>query len=137
MEENYITYEQFKTTPSYEKFLAENPSQGVLKVQAFTSDQAIPIADAEVYIVKKIDGQDVLFFKGTTNSSGIIDNIVLPAPDGDYNFETLETPKYTTYELVFSSKLYNTIQQYQIAMFGGIKVLQYIKLKMDGNGGKM
>lgn len=137
MNSNYITYEQFKSMPGYDKFLAENPSEGILKVQAFTADQAIPITDADVYIIKKIDGQDVLFFEGKTDSSGIIDNIILPAPSGAYNIDLFEAPNYTTYDLVFSSDLYHTIKQYEISMFGDVKVLQYIKLKLNETGGNM
>lgn len=137
MNSNYITYEQFKSMPGYEAFIAENPSEGILKVQAFTADQAIPIADADVFITKNINGQDVLFFQGKTDSSGIIDNIVLPAPIGGYDVDLFELPSYTTYDLIFSSTLYNKIKQYQISMFGDVKVLQYVKLMLDGNGGNM
>lgn len=125
---NNISLEEFKKLPEYQQFIAENPSKGILKVQVFTADQAIPLADTEIYITKEIGDYNVLFFQGITDSSGIIDNIELPAPGGEYNAETFEIPKFTTYNLIASNEMYKTIKQYQLSMFGDIRVLQYVKM---------
>ena len=109
---DYMSLEQFEKTDEYKTFIEENPSTGVLKVQVFTADQAIPIANAEVFITKKIGDNDVLFFSGQTDSSGIVDNIILPAPKAEINLDTFEVPKYTTYNLVVSSDEYKKIKQY-------------------------
>lgn len=130
-----ISLEEFKKTEEYQQFIKENPSTGILKVQAFTADQAIPVPDTEIFVTKKIGDYNVLFFKGVTDSSGIIDNIALPAPGGEYNETTFEIPKYTTYDLIASNSRYNVIQQYQISMFGDVRVLQYIKMLPNGVGG--
>ena len=134
---DYISLEQFEKTDEYKTFIEENPSTGVLKVQVFTADQAIPIANAEVFITKKIGDNDVLFFSGQTDSSGIVDNIILPAPAAEINLDVFAVPKYTTYNLVVSSDEYKKIKQYNISMYGDIKVLQYVKIysvgNMDGN----
>ncbi len=128
----YMSLEQFEKTDAYKSFIEENPSTGVLKVQVFTADQVIPIANAEIYITKTIGDNDVLFFNGKTDMSGIVDNIILPAPNGDANFEEFEIPKYTTYNLIVSSEEYKTIKQYEISMFGDVKVLQYVKVSLNG-----
>lgn len=130
---DYISLEQFEKTDEYKTFIEENPSTGVLKVQVFTADQAIPIANAEVFITKKIGDNDVLFFSGQTDSSGIVDNIILPAPKAEINLDTFEVPKYTTYNLVVSSDEYKKIKQYNISMYGDVKVLQYVKIYSGGN----
>lgn len=127
-----VTLEQFEKLPEYQQFLKENPSSGILKVQVFMANQAIPLANTKIYITKKIGDYTVLFFEGVTDSSGIIDNIVLPAPSEEYNAELFETPKFTTYDLIASNEEYKKIRQYQISMFGGVKVLQYIKIFSDG-----
>ena len=75
--ENSISLEQFKTIPEYQEFIKENPETGLLKVQAFTADQAIPLPNTKIFITKQIGDNDVLFFSGETNSSGIIDKIEL------------------------------------------------------------
>lgn len=125
---NNITYEQFKSLPEYQEYIETNPSTGVLKVQVFTADQAIPIPNTNIYITKQIGNYNVLFFQGETDSSGIIDNIILPAPIGDFNLDDFITPSYTTYQLVASNDQLKQIRQYQISMFGDVKVLQYIKM---------
>lgn len=130
---DYMSLEQFEKTDEYKTFIEENPSTGVLKVQVFTADQAIPIANAEVFITKKIGDNDVLFFSGQTDSSGIVDNIILPAPKAEINLDTFEVPKYTTYNLVVSSDEYKKIKQYSISMYGDVKVLQYVKIYSGGN----
>ena len=130
---DYMSLEQFEKTDEYKTFIEENPSTGVLKVQVFTADQAIPIANAEVFITKKIGYNDVLFFSGQTDSSGIVDNIILPAPKAEINLDTFEVPKYTTYNLVVSSDEYKKIKQYNISMYGDVKVLQYVKIYSGGN----
>lgn len=130
---NNITLEQFKNLPEYQNYLQNNPSTGVLKVQVFTADQAIPIPNTQVYITKLIDNYNVLFFEGVTDSSGIIDNIILPAPSGDFDLEDFVTPNYTTYQLVASNDELKQIKQYQISMFGDVKVLQYVKMSDGGD----
>lgn len=129
---DYMSLEEFEKTDAYKKFIEENPSTGVLKVQVFTADQAIPISNAEIFITKTIGDNDVLFFSGKTDMSGIIDNIILPAPKGDANFDNFEIPKYTTYDLIVSSEQYKTIKQYEVSMFGDVKVLQYVKVNLNG-----
>lgn len=131
-----ISLEEFKKTEVYQEFITQNPDKGTLKVQVFTADQAIPIPDTEIYITKEIGDYNVLFFQGVTDSSGIIDNIELPAPGGEYNVETFEIPKSTTYNLVASNDKYKEIKQYNISMFGGVRVLQYIKM-LSNIGGNM
>ena len=127
-----VSFEDFQKLPEYQKFRQENPSTGNLKVQVFTADQAIPIANTQIYITKQIGNYNVLFFQGVTDSSGIIDNIILPAPSPEYNIEEFETPKFTTYTLIASNDEYKKIKQYQISMFGDVKVLQYIKITPMG-----
>lgn len=126
---NSITLEEFKKTDNYNKFIEANPSTGTLKVQVFTADQAIPIPNTEVHIIKEIDSQNIIFYKGITDSSGIIDNIKLPTPKGDYNISDFKVPEYTTYKLMVNNDKYSTIKEYDVAMFGGVKILQYIKMQ--------
>ena len=129
---NNITLEQFKKLPEYQNFIQKNPSTGNLKVQVFTADQAIPLPNTQVYITKQIGDYNVLFFEGMTDSSGIIDNIILTAPVGDFNVEEFVAPDYTMYQLVASNDALKEIKQYQISMFGDVKVLQYIKMHVPG-----
>lgn len=125
---NLTPYEEFMKTEAYKKFIEENPAIGSLKIQAFTAYQAIPIPDTEILITKKINDQQVLFFKGYTDSSGIIENIELPAPPSLSSTELEATPAYTIYDLTAINEGYETIKRYEIGMFGDIKVIQYVKM---------
>ncbi len=129
---NNITLEDFKKLPQYQTFLQENPSTGILKVQVFTADQAIPLANTQIYITKKIGNYNVLFYEGITDSSGIIDNIKLPAPLPDKVVENYQTPKFTVYDLIASNEEFKKIKQYEVSMFGDIRVLQYVRISPMG-----
>ena len=70
----------FKNTSSYQNFISANPSEGYLKVRASAASQALPISGLKIVVSKIIDGNKVIFFEGTTDSSGVIEKITLPAP---------------------------------------------------------
>ena len=123
-----ISYEEFSKTEEYKAFAVVNPEQGSLKVMAFTAYQAIPIEDAEIIITKEIGGNNVLFFRGYTDSSGIIDNITLPAPTSGYDDNSFQTSSTTSYRLTAMKDNYDCLKQYIINMIGDVKVLQYIKM---------
>lgn len=123
-----ISYEEFSKTDDYQGFVGVNPEQGSLKVMAFTAYQAIPIENAEIIITKEIGGNNVLFFRGYTDSSGIIDNITLPAPTSGYDDNSFQTSSTTSYKLTAIKDKYDSVKQYIINMIGDVKVLQYIKM---------
>ena len=57
----------------YQEFLKENPENGILKVQVFMANQAIPIANVNILIEKEISNETLDFYNGMTNESGIIE----------------------------------------------------------------
>ncbi len=126
MKQEIISLEDFKNSNLYSDFIRENPSTGTLKVQVFTAYNAIPISDCEIVIFKTIGNKKVLFYSGMTDSSGIIDNIVLPAPKAVENL--MDIPSYTIYDMSAIHVGYQTIKQYKIGMLGGIKAIQYVKM---------
>lgn len=123
-----ISYEEFQKTDAYPAFAKQNSDVGYLKVQAFMADQAIPIPDVEILITKEIGDDVVIFFRGYTDSSGIIDNITLPAPADTYNVSTETFSEFEVYDLTAVKESFHTLKKYTIGMFGGLKALQYIKM---------
>ena len=123
-----ISYEEFQKTDAYPVFAKQNSDVGYLKVQAFMADQAIPIPDVEILITKEIGDDVVIFFRGYTDSSGIIDNITLPAPADTYNVSTETFSEFEVYDLTAVKESFQTLKKYTIGMFGGLKALQYIKM---------
>lgn len=125
---NLMTYENFKNTEDYQEFIDRNTSEGSLKVKVFTAYQAIPIPDTEILITKDIEDNRVLFFRGFTDSSGKIDDIMLPAPPEDSNPTPDSDPQYTIYDLTAIHEGYETIKKYNIGIFGNVGVIQYVKM---------
>ncbi len=125
---NLTTYEEFMQMDEYQQFIKDNPDLGYLKIMAFTAYQAIPIPNTEILITKDIGNNRVIFFKGATDSSGIIDNIALPAPPSGYSSTNHKTSSYTFYHLTAIHKDFESIKQYEIALFGNLKIIQYIKM---------
>lgn len=126
---NTMTLEDFKKNfpQEYQKFIEENPDTGYLKVAVYTAYKAIPIINAKVSITKQIAEKNILFFEGYTNESGMIENIELPAPIA--KSATSETPpQYTVYNIKATQEEYEDINSYNIGMFGGIKIIQNIKM---------
>ena len=123
----YISFDEFKKLDIYNDFIKVNPDLGVLKIEAFTANEGIPIPDTDIVIYKDIGEYNVVFFKGKTDSNGMIDNIYLPAPKKSDSM-SLEIPLYTVYEMNAFHIGYETIKKYSIGMFGGIKVIQYVKM---------
>lgn len=130
---NFISYDDFKKTDSYQRFINENPDIGHLKVVAFTAYGAVPVPNAQILITKTIDNQTVIFFRGMTDSSGIIENIDLPTPVANYNPTPSSLPKYTIYDLTAIHEGYEAIKNYNIGMLGGVNVIQNIKMTPSVN----
>ncbi len=125
---NFVNLEEFKKTEAYQDFIQENPSTGKLKVEVFTAYKAIPISDTRILVTKNINGQTVLFFTGVTDSSGMISNIELPAPEENTNFKPGDTAQYTIYDVTAIHEGFERIKKYDIAIFGNTGVIQYIKM---------
>lgn len=134
-----ISYEEFKNLDLYEDFIKENPDVGNLKVQVFTAYGAIPISDTAIVISKDIEEYRVIFFQGMTDSSGIISNISLPAPLTVTSSTPDVVPGYTIYNLTAVHQGYETLKTYSIGMFGGVNIIQYVKMlpevNIEGVGG--
>ena len=126
-----ISYEEFKNTDLYEDFIKENNDVGNLKVQVFTAYGAIPVPDTNIVVYKDIEEYRIIFFQGVTDSSGIISDIVLPAPKMVTSNE--EAPIYTIYNMTAFNTGYETLKNFSIGMLGGVNVIQYVKMLPDIN----
>ena len=118
--------ESYKKTKSYQDFITNNPSQGYLKIRASAASGALPISDLEIVVSKIIDGSNIIFFKGMTDNSGIIEKIILPAPKLDPN--NLDAPKSTTYDILATYKPNNLMTTYRVNIYENIYVIQTISI---------
>ena len=80
----------------YPEFAKKNSGTGTVKVQVFIANQAYPLKDIDIKITKEIDGNEVIFFTGKTNSSGIIDDIKGNKEKKQKNINSKNDSKSTT-----------------------------------------
>ena len=121
-----INDENFINTETYKKFMEENPGRGTLMIRASAAKEAIPIPNLDITISKIIDNYNVIFFKGKTDSSGMIKNLSLPTPSQNINYLTI--PQSITYELTANYIENNLTQTYKVNMYDKICVVQNINI---------
>ena len=113
----------------YQQFLKDNPSNGYLRIRAFAANQAIPISNLNITVSKMIDNNNVIFFEGATNSSGLIERITLPVPKIDSN--NLDAPNSTDYTITATYNNDNKI--YKVNMYENVYVVQDINIVPNMN----
>ena len=130
-----INDENFKNSDTYQKFLKENPKQGFLKIRANAANQAIPIEGVKITISKIIDNNNIIFFEGTTNESGMISKIKLPAPPIDIN--NLNIPNKATYDITAIYEKDNITNSYKVNIYEDVCVVQHINIIPKINYGEI
>lgn len=63
----------------YDEFLREHPGRGSLRVQVSFAEGNFPLDRTMVEVAKNYNGKRYIVYKNLTDSSGILDNLVLPA----------------------------------------------------------
>lgn len=111
-------------------FLRANPKQGVLRVQAFRGNQAIPVAGVDVQVSRKLgDGTEYVFYTGTTDESGLMDAITLPAPDLSQSVQPDELYPDASYQLTAVHPEFVPVTV-SVDIFPGIKTVQPVQLQL-------
>ncbi len=118
--------EAYQNTESYQKFIQANPSNGYLKIRASAASQALPISGVKIVVSKIIDGNNIIFFEGVTDSSGVIERITLPAPKLSSN--DLTTPPSTTYDIKATYEKDKLDAIYKVNIYENIYVVQTINI---------
>lgn len=119
--------EVFFTRDKFPEFSLENSGSGILKVQAVATNQAFPLQEVEIEVSKNINGEKVIFFQGVTDSSGIIDQIFLPAKVPKKVVEQASDVIFTKYTVTAKYPYSNLKRVYEVGIFDNIKVIQPIK----------
>lgn len=122
--------EEFNSIEGCCDFMDSNDGYGYLKVQVSTSSGAYPLSGVDITIYKYIDGNNVIFFKGVTDESGIIDNIKLPTMPMKEVLKESDIA-YTVYNLeaVYEKDKFDKI--YDVSIFDNIKVIQPIRVPIS------
>lgn len=127
--------QEFAPTPdTLESFLERNQSIGFLRIQAFTGPQAVPVANADVLVARGfIDGAR-RFAGGSTDESGILDGIVLPAPNGSLAQQPGTLMPYALYDIYVSHPNYRTEIYRQVPVFDGVVSIQPVRFQASLTG---
>ena len=126
MVEKLYTDKSLQNDLAYQKFLKDNTGRGSLKIRASAANEAIPISGIKIKVSKVIGDNKIVFFQGETDYSGMINNIVLPAPPSIDNDEV--APNFTGYYVTATGSSQNVNQTFNISICCGITVIQYINV---------
>ena len=126
MNTHNINDASFINTDAYKTFMNNNPSRGNLRIRAYAASGAIPISNLKITVRTKINNDNVIFFEGTTNESGVIDKISLPAPK--LNPDNLDKPATTTYEVVATYTPNDSTGVYRVNIYENVYVIQTISI---------
>ncbi len=131
-----VSDEILNNYPDYIDFIKNNPGYSTLKVRASAANEAYPISNVDIKVSRVIGEYEVVFYEGKTDSSGMINNIILPSPKAINN--DMEVPEFTEYKLSAISSVDDYNKTFNISVCCGITVIQYInitpKMMEDGYG---
>lgn len=125
---DYILFDDFKKMDLYQDFIRKNLLLGETRVQVMGASGAVPIEGARVEIYKDIGELDVLFFQGETDSNGVINHILLPAPV-KVPIGPLEVPEYSIYFMNVEKDGFQSLTKYSFMVMDGVEGVQNIMMK--------
>ena len=114
---------------------ASNTGYGALRVQVYAADQTYPIAAANVAVTE--NEKDEILFQGYTDTSGIIDDIILPAPSKEMSNGPTKTKPYSQYDINVSHPRFNSRRYINVPVFEGKKSVQTVQLVPNDNNGNV
>lgn len=102
---------------------------GYLTARVYTSRSAIPVEDVSISVVAENNGGNELLGFRSTDASGNIDPIALPAPDRELSEQPFHGQQpFSSYRLQADHPNYKTVVVRDIQLFDGETSLQNIEL---------
>lgn len=118
--------EETETYKNYEDFENKNPSKGSMRVQVTSGGRSFPIINAIVKVRIPLDTGDREIFSGYTDINGVVDNIVLPAPDSSISLDENNStvPPFAVYEITVTHPNFAKSEFFNVPVFANIKAVQ-------------
>lgn len=118
--------EETETYKNYEDFENKNPSKGSMRVQVTSGGRSFPIINAIVKVRIPLDTGDREIFSGYTDINGVVDNIVLPAPDSSISLDENNStvPPFAVYEITVTHPDFAKSELFNVPVFANIKAIQ-------------
>lgn len=104
----------------------EDDSFGTLKVQVYAAQQVYPISSARVLVRRS--GEDPIIFEGYTDSSGIVDQIRLPAPGRSLSSAPGSVKPYSQYDVFVTQPNFVSRNYLGVPVFSGVESIQTVRL---------
>ncbi len=109
----------------YQEFMKNNEGVGMLSIRAYGASEAVPIEGMNIEVSTMIDEDTkIIFFNGTTDSSGMIERLRLPAPI--LGSDNLIAPKWTVYNI--KANYDGEEENFKVNLYDGICVQQIINI---------
>ena len=128
-----INDENFKNTEAYRSFMNDNSANGYLKIRAYSASEAIPVRGLKITVSTEYEGNTIIFFDGVTDTSGVIEKIILPAPK--LNSDNMNVPSRTTYDINATYEPNLVDLKYKVNIYEDVFVIQNINIVPDSNSG--
>ena len=113
--------------------------RGWLKPQVFASDAMYPLPGARVVVFQTVNGKHYVIYDKMTNSSGMIDDMVLPAPRREFALSPegmagKHSIPYATYNLYVEHPDFLRKSYPEISVFDGVDSVKPIILTPKNSG---
>jgi len=97
-----------------------------LRVQVTSGGRSFPIINAIVKVRIPLDTGDREIFSGYTDINGVVDNIVLPAPDSSISLDENNStvPPFAVYEVTVTHPNFAKSEFFNVPVFANIKAIQ-------------
>ena len=112
---------------NFPQFIELTPQTGSLRVQATAARNATPVGQAQVRVSKNFTDGMRVFATGATDESGILDNILLPAPDKNATQALESIAPYALYDIEVSHPDYAPQVFLSVPIFGDVKSIQTVE----------
>ena len=117
-------------TSDYEVFLKTHPGRGKLRVQVTEARGAFPVPGAPVEVRRRFGGESRLLYKVLTDSSGIVENLVLPTLPAELSRqEATADSGGTAYLVAVSHPAFRTPAETAVMLYDGIETILPVALQ--------
>ena len=115
----------------FDEFKGERNKRGILRVETYGSNGLYPVGNSRVVVYKEIGGEKYYIYDSHTDSSGILDNLQLPAPDKSLS-ETEQgsggLAPYATYDIFVSHPGFISTYLENVPIFDSTVSIQSVEM---------
>lgn len=121
--------------PEFEEYIQGNPGRGTLKVQVSSANQSFPVGNVFVDVAVLSNGIRYSLYQDVTDSSGIVDEIVLPScAAADNNSPETAGRKDATYLVSVFHPAFKEVVDFPVTVQDRVETILPIVLEPLNNG---